>query len=274
MHRHSLLAPLLFSCLLTGGCSQENPPSPEGALQTLIALIHDQDASVRKTAVDALGKIGDPRAEPFLIGALGDGHPAVREAAARSVGRLQTVGAEAMAALVSRLEDPDRSVQRAAAQALSAGEGSPSLSSALAGLLVSPDAAVRQTAAHALSVIDVSEPSVIAALGAAAQDSDATVRQWAVAALGESGSVRALPILLDRLRHDPVEAVRVEAAYRAQFVGDESAAMSLDGIAEERSPTVRAWVKKSRSALKTESDFDSEPRPTQPAAPGRSDRYP
>lgn len=274
MHRYHLV-PLLCSLLLTVGCYQNSSPSPRSALETLVALMRDRDASVRRTAADALGKIGDPIAEPFLIRALGDGDPSVREAAARSLGRFPTFGAEAAGELVLRLEDPDRSVQRAAAQALGTAEWSLELGRSLAGLLGNSHVEVRQAAAHALSLADAHEPSEFESLAARAHDSDANVRQWAVAALGESGSGRALPILMDRVRHDPAEAVRGEAAYRIQFVANESDVKVLDSIAaEERSPAVRAWIQKSRLALKKEFGSGSVPRPIQPGAPAHSDRYP
>lgn len=266
---------MVICCILTAGCYQDTPSSPHTVLDALTGLLHDKDAWVRETAADALGKIGDSSAEPFLVATLRDEDSVVREAAARSLGSLSTVGMDATAGLVLRLSDRDRSVRRTAAQALGMTEGTPVLRDALLGLLANPDVEIRRTAAHALSLIDAPDPSVIQALVSGAQDTDADVRQWVVAALGESGSDRALPVLMELVRHDPVDAVRSEAAFRLRFVGTDVSASQLDAIAaKERNPIVRGWVNYSRVALKKEFDSGSVPRPGRLAVPGPSHRYP
>lgn len=228
------------------GCYQDAPAlTPQATIDMLITLLGDRDASIRLTAAEALGKIGDQQAEPYLIRALHDSEPTVREAAARSVGRLSAVGVETGTELVALLRDPDRSVRRAAAQALGAGERTPALVSALAGLLTSPDPTVRQAAGHTLLLLDARE--AFAALSKGTTDADPTVRQWAVAALGESGDARAVPVLLDRLRHDSKAGVRTEAAYRLRFVGDSSVAAELETIMQrDGSLDVKRWAGKIR----------------------------
>jgi HEAT repeat protein len=191
-----------------------------------------------------LGKIGDQKAEPFLLRALHDSDSTVREAAARSMGRLSAVGVEAGTELVALLRDPDTSVRHAAAQALGAGGVTPAPASAVAGLLTSPDPAVRQAAGHALLLVDAREAFV--ALSKGVTDTDPAVRQWVVAALGESGDSRAVPVLLDRLRHDSVAGVRTEAAYRLRFVGNGLVAAELETIMQrDSSRDVKRWAEKS-----------------------------
>lgn len=234
---------------LAGGCYQDSPtPAPQATIERLIALLGDRDASVRLTAAEGLGKVGAQKAEPFLLRALHDSDSRVREAAARGMGRLSAVGVEAGTELAALLRDPDVSVRHAAAQALGAGEVAPALASALARLLTSPDPAVRQAAGHALLLVDAREAFV--ALSKGATDIDSAVRQWVVAALGESGDTRAVPVLLDRLRQDPVAGVRAEAAYRLRFVGDGSLAAELETIVQrDRSLDVRLWVGKTQMDL-------------------------
>jgi HEAT repeat protein len=211
----------------------------------LIALLGDHEATVRLTAADALGKIGNQKAEPFLIQVLHDSDPMVREAAARSVGRLPGISVEAGTELVALLRDPAISVRHAAAQALGAGESTPLLVSALVGLLTDPDPAIRQAAGHALLLVDAHDAYV--ALSKGTIDVDPAVRQWTVAALGESGDARAVPVLLARLRHDSVAGVRAEAAYRLRFVGDGSMAPDLETIIQrESSHDVKRWAGKTR----------------------------
>jgi HEAT repeat protein len=209
----------------------------------LVTLLDDPQAIVRLTAAEALGKIGDGKAGPFLLPVLHDPDPKVRAAAARSVGALSVTGKEVETELAALLADPDPPVRHAAAQALGIREATPTLTSALTGLLINPDPAVRQAAGHALLLVE--RHGALQALSRAVTDEDPTVRQWAVAALGETGDVRATPVLLERLRHDPVASVRAEAAYRLQYVGEGSAASEVDAIVEEESSQdVKRWAGK------------------------------
>lgn len=275
------LAPCLFtvgvasSFIGIAGCYQDSLPTPQGTVQILTILLNDRDASVRRTAADALGKIGDLSVEPFLVRTLHDPDSAVREAAARSFGRLSSFGMDGGRALVSLLRDPDLSVRRAAAQALGGADENPTLASSLANLLASSDATVRQAAAHALLLVGARDASVSEALSKGTTDADPVVRQWAVAALAESGDSHAIPVLMDRLLRDPAEAVRVEAAYRLRFIGDGSVATALDTVVQRNeSADIKRWVENSRTTLRKGSDSDSGPRPIPPAETGPSHQYP
>ena len=233
---------------LAGGCYHDTTPTPQATIEMLITLLGDRDASIRLTAAEGLGKIGDQKAEPFLMRAFHDSEPKVREAAARSVGQLSVAGAETGTELVALLRDTDPSVRRAAAQALGAVEGTSALAFTLVDLLTSPDPTVRQVAGHALLLVDARE--AFGALSMGATDADPAVRQWTVAALGESGDARAVPILLDRLRHDSVTSVRAEAAYRLRFVGDESVIAELETIVQrDSSLDIKRWAGKSQMEL-------------------------
>jgi HEAT repeat protein len=210
-------------------------------MEMLITLLEDRETTVRLTAADALGKIGDRKAEPFLLQAVHDSDPRVREAAVRSLGALSDAGGEAELELVRLLSDPEFGVRHAAAQALGTREGTPALISALTGLLTNPDPIVRQAAVHTLLLVD--GHGALQALSAGVTDDDPIVRQWVIAALGETGDARAGPVLLERLRHDPAAGVRAEAAYRLQYIGDGSAAAEAKTIAEkDSSPDVRRWA--------------------------------
>ena len=240
---------LAGSCALTLGCYQDAPaPTVEATVESLIALLTDRETAVRLTAAEALGKIGDQKGIPVLLQALHDSEASVREAAARSIGKFPSVRAEAGAEVLALLRDPDASVRRAAAEALGAVEASSALTSALGALLSDPDPAVRQAAGHALLLSDTRE--AVAVLSKGATDPDPVVRRWAVAALGESGDGRAVPVLLDRLRHDAVAGVRTEAAYRLQFVAEAAVAAELEAIIQQESdPDVKRWAGKSRLEL-------------------------
>ena len=59
---------LLLSCFLLTGCVQDSPSSSkERTVSLLLELLRDEGPEMRRTAVESLGKIGDPRAvEPML----------------------------------------------------------------------------------------------------------------------------------------------------------------------------------------------------------------
>lgn len=117
--RSLLTFPFLACFTLTVGCYQDSPsPEPQKALDLLILLLDDRDTLVRRTAVEALGKIGDPKSEPRLLRKLDDPEPLVREAAARSLGWLSGLEPDTRSRLTMLLQDVDTSVRQAASQAL------------------------------------------------------------------------------------------------------------------------------------------------------------
>lgn len=87
-------------------------------MDLLITLLDDRDALVRRNAAEALGKIGDLKSKPLLLGKLEDPEPSVREAAARSLGWLSGLDSETRLKLTLLLQDDDTSVRRAASLAL------------------------------------------------------------------------------------------------------------------------------------------------------------
>lgn len=250
---------------LVAGCHQDSPPpEPRTATRILTVLLNDRDGWIRQTAADALGKIGEPSVEPFLISALRDPDPAVRAAAARSLGRLSSASREAGTALLSLLRDSDLSVRRAAAQALGTIEGLAALVPAVAALLTDSDPAVREAAAHALSSMEARESWE--ALAASTTDPHPAVRQWVVAALGEAGGAGSLAVLADRVRRDEAPEVRGEAAYRLGLIGNESVLADLEQVAlRDGNVDVRRWARRSLEELKKGSGSDSTRQPDPPA---------
>lgn len=267
----SLLSGVTF---LGSGCYQSPPSSPGTAIPILTELLGDRDAQVRRVAAEALGKIGQAGAETYLIPALRDSDTTVREAAARALGGLSSLDVEAGKALLPLLQDSDSSVQQAAAQALGVIEDSALLSPMIIDLLEDPQVAVRRSAAHALFLTDSSKSAVREALIQATEDADASVRQWAVAAVGESGTPDLAATLVNRLLHDPSTEVQAEAAYRLRFIGDGADLKELGMVRTARSVEVARWLNHSLTALRTASGFDSGHPPSRPAETGLSRRYP
>lgn len=230
---------------------------------------------MRRTAAESLGKIGDTMAEPFLVGALDDSDPVVREAAARALGQLPSFGESSVHGLAALLEDADASVRRAAAVALGQAGDAQTAVDSLIRLLASSDAALRRSATHALLYVEASNRLAVEALSQRTKDADPAVRQWAIAALAETGDPRAVQVVVDRLVRDESEAVRAEAAYRLGFIGDRSVSRDLKLVAEgDASTAVRRWAAASRFSLMDESGSGSGPQPDPPAETGPCRRYP
>jgi HEAT repeat protein len=175
------------------------------AVAPLISRLRDPDERVRREACRALGKIGDRAAVEPLIEALEDKSWTVRKAAALALGELGDI--EATEPLVVLLQSVDWMASPAAAQAL--GQlGDPSAVPALADGLYDYCTAVHVPAAEALGRIGTKE--AIAPLIDVLHTADAALRRTAVEALVEIGRP-ALPSLRLAL-HSADERVRRAAA--------------------------------------------------------------
>jgi len=142
--------------------------------------LKDKDWWVRRAAVEALGKTGEPQALLALIQALRDKDEDVRQAAAWALGKLGD--RQAVPALLEVLKNWDWQVRRAAAWAL--GEiGDPQAVPALIEALRDKDWLVREAAEEALGKIG--EPQALLALLEALKDEDWRVRQAAAWALSK-----------------------------------------------------------------------------------------
>ena len=87
------------------------------AVPSLIEALGDEDRSVQKAAVRALGCVGKP-AVPKLIKALDDARPTVREGCALALARMSSEAAPSVPALIRTLIDEDGNVRTAAEYAL------------------------------------------------------------------------------------------------------------------------------------------------------------
>lgn len=128
---------------------------------------------VRREAANALGRMGDPRAQSALAEALNDKDADVREAAAMALGNLGN--RSAITPLVLALKDEQSGVRRIAAAALSRIDfqwpASPEAAAAVEGLkpaLLSDDPAVKYSVTHLLVTLGAIEPAQ--PLGAAVQE--------------------------------------------------------------------------------------------------------
>lgn len=226
------------------GCVQESPPpSVDRTVVMLLELLRDGEPEIRRTAVEALGKIGDPSTLDGVIPLMADSSPMVRSAAVKALGQL---GAGAMREVVPRLlgalRDTDERVLRAAVEAIGDLDPPGEFLHGLSELLASPDVRVRRAAVLAIGKLEALVWG--AELERALQDPDENVRQGAVAALGYAGLPDALPWIQERALHDPDADVRAEAAYWLGQTEDQGSRIVLKRMAEaDSNPGVRRWAR-------------------------------
>ena len=240
-HRLSSLS-LYCVCVMVTGCySDVSPGSPEAVSGRLVELVQDQSPDIRRTAVEALGKIGQPSRALILARMLNDPDPHVREASAIAVGRLQDSSVDQIR-FVEALTDSSAAVRSAVARTLGEVGDPQTLGPHLAHSLREGNLPARRAAVETL--IELDAPLAYSALRKALHDIDSEVRQGAVAALGEAGVGQAVPLLMDRLLHDETPGVRGEAAFRLGKIGDETVVRELERVARaDRDPIVRGWAK-------------------------------
>lgn len=231
--------------LSLSGCIQDAPPSSrDRTISLLLELLHDERPDMRRTAVESLGKIGDPRAKDSILPLVHDPALMVREAAVKTVGRLKPANTEAVMLLLTQaLEDPAESVRQAAAVAIGEIEPEARLLTPLVALLQSSDPTIKRAAVRALLQVDASQwvPELITA----GRDTDAAVREGIVAVLGEWGGPAVSPWLRERLAQDPSPEVRAEAAYRLGMRSDHDTKAALETAGEKDADSgVRRWAKR------------------------------
>jgi HEAT repeat protein len=174
----------------------------QGDATTIRASLHDDDADVRATALEALRRAGDLSA----------------------------------ADLAAACKDPSPIVRRRAAEVAAAAAGTVRVS--LLGLLSDADDTVAEVAAWASGELDPAEKGAVAVLAALATGhEDALVREAAVAALGAIGDRAGLPAILAATTDKPAVRRRAVIAL-APFDGPEVDA-ALERALDDRDRQVR-----------------------------------
>jgi HEAT repeat protein len=185
---------------------------PDLRITPLIEKLTVADPRIRRTAADALVKIGPP-ALPALITALQSADVTLRWTAASVLGDLGSDAAEAAPILALALQDPDSQVRLYAIIAL--GNIGPAAATAIPELtqaLQDNDPIVRVYAPLALRKMGGAAKVAIPDLMTTLQDANGRVRLNAAYALGEMGTDAATAIpALETLLSDPLAYVRFGA---------------------------------------------------------------
>jgi len=204
----------------------------KASILPLTELLASEEPTVRASAAEVLGALGDAAALDSLIGALGDADARVRLAVTRALGRVKHPRA---AATVARLlEDPDNKVAAAAANGL---ENLSELAiDPVFGLLSSESADVRVRAIDVLGRLRHKGACERLIRGLA--DSVTWVRIVSAQALGEIGEIQAAPALVRALK-DRDAVVRAMAAEALGKLRDFQATMQLLSALGDESDLVR-----------------------------------
>lgn len=190
-----------------------NDPHPHVAEAAAAALkrIADAPASADEptTPVPSSGTVDSPTVIA-LIDMLRDEDASLRRRAVVALGETRSVGRDAIPELVEVLEDKDEVVRREAARALGKLGAAAAVPSLVVALSDAPDDLVRVSAAEALGRIGRRATVAIPALIAALKHTDDDVRDAAAAALLRIG-LPAAPALIEAVTDDEPR-LRVRAA--------------------------------------------------------------
>jgi HEAT repeat protein len=187
----------------------------------IAAMRQDKSPAVREAAATSLGKLarGSTKEIPDLIEALKDKEPRVRAAAAEAIGQYcradPEVAKDAIPQLTELLKDVEASVRVQSAFAL--GRMGPNAAPAVAVLaeltVKDKQASVRKEAAKTLAAIGPESRSAVQELVRALEDPQTDVRQHAALALGKIGvDASAAEPNLQKALKDKDQEVRCQAA--------------------------------------------------------------
>ncbi|HEY6099770.1 MAG TPA: HEAT repeat domain-containing protein, partial [Anaeromyxobacter sp.] len=195
------------------------------AVPALVERLSAGEADLRQAAAGVLGVIADRRAVAPLTARLADRDPNVRAAVAEALGRIG--GREAIDALSAAVDSDDATLRLCALEALLR-QGACLPAAAMAGLL--RDRALRRPAYRLLGASD--DPAAFALIARGLADPSRSVREAALAAVGQQRSRRApeaLAPLLDEIR----SAARADAGLPdawAASLGSEGALVAVGAL--------------------------------------------
>jgi HEAT repeat protein len=199
-------------------------PEADAASDTVLAALNDPDPHVRTVAAAALPKIGVPAAQavPALIQRL-EAEPGVVPGRALSEYRDQAIDALPALVEVLRNKELDSETRWNAARTLGKlGPGGTDAIPALVESLQDTAPTVREHAAEALGDIGRPASEAVPALVAVLSDSATRVRRDAVRSLGQIGPASRVAVAqIKRLLNDPEDIVRQAARDALQAISPE-----------------------------------------------------
>ena len=207
------------------------------AVELLIDQLRADDVDAKRSAVVALGRMGDSRATPALTDVLLDEEQ--REVWVATAGALARLGdGRAFEALLSRLGDEDAAVRQAAIGALNS-IGHPAMGARIAILMDDRRAFVRESAVKIAGYFGYAECTERAF--ARCQDQDETVRAAALEHLPYFENAEAIDVLASALAHDRPRA-RAAAAHALGSMSGPLAQRLLVNALDDPEPWVRYFA--------------------------------
>ncbi len=203
------------------------------AVNSLLNLIGDDDASIRQAAVSALNSLALPSMSERIIPLLADSDPNVRESAAKIAGYFGYP--EAASALVDLSNDPNERVRCAVIEHLPFIEDERVLA-VLVHALRGETPNVRAAAARALGTMDA--PEVVPELIEALSDDDAWVRYFSARALGRRRSLSSVVALEKVIEKEQFNHVRIAALDSLGQIGGQRVAGVAEGLLRDDDPDV------------------------------------
>ena len=200
---------------------------PAAARDPLLACLRDDDGEVRAIAIGSLAAGGTPEALPTIVALLDDPDASVRRAVAAASASIDPRPDIVTSAIHRMLEDPDPVVRSRAAAVLAA-EGDAGARSVLVELAGSEAEADRVAAFGAMHGLPVPALAVVAEAGLS--DPVPAVRAEAAGALARLDPAHALAPLIAALA-DEQPVVREGAAAGLGLLGDAALGPVIDSLA-------------------------------------------
>ena len=203
------------------------------AVDGLLNLVGNDDASVRQAAVSALNSILPPSMSERIIPLLHDPDPNVRESAVKIAGYFGY--AEAAGALIELCRDENERVRCAAIEHLPFVEDERAVN-VVVQALNEETSKVRAAAARALSNMDA--PEVVPALIEALSDEDVWVRYFSARALGRRRSEESVDALEKVVDKDEFNHVRIAALDSLGQIGSPRITSIVERLVRDDDPDV------------------------------------
>ncbi len=229
----------------------------ESAVEPLVVMLQEEDASLRQMAAQTLGALGDESAIDPLVGRLADSDRNVQWSAAYA---LTQFGEQGIAALWDAMVAGD-AVKSVVRDALIQNGGEPAVA-LLTQELMNDSADLRSEAVSVLIRMGVCEPSV-AAVAPDLKHQEARRRDWAANVLASSGCAEAVAPLIDYYRAlcdqgacdacieqaEPLMLVGRETATRTQVFQIEHLLLDALELCGDRSMAVQYLYSRNRRLI-------------------------
>lgn len=203
------------------------------AVDGLLNLIRNEDASIRQAAVSALNSLMPPSRSERIIPLLHDSDPNVRESAVKIAGYFGYP--QAAGALLELSRDPNERVRCAAIEHLPFVEDDRVLE-VLARARNEETPNVRTSAARALGNMD--GPEVVSLLIKGLSDTDAWVRYFSARALGRRGSEDSIEALANLIEKEKFNHVRIAALDSLGQIGGPAIGSIVAALVRDDDPDV------------------------------------